>query len=939
MPFVNNGQFSAQSVDPSFAFDRFDPPHVGNHFEGHFPSYQGIHEWFEAQVEKTPDAIALSFHGQSLTYRELNQRANQLAHFFIDQGIQPGELVAISMHRCFEMVVGFWGVLKAGAAYVPIDPAYPQERQTYMLQDSQARIILTQKCLAECWCDQSATVLYLDADWQWTIAAYPTHNPALTVSADHPAYVIYTSGSTGNPKGVKIPHRGVVNHSAAIVQMFELSQRDRVMQFSSMSFDIIVEEVYPALVTGASLVLRPEEISASIHQFLEFVEAHHITVLDLPTAFWHELVNRLAAFNLTMPPSVRLVVVGGEKASRIAYAEWVKQVGHHPRWLNTYGPTETTVTTTIYDPIAANYDPEQGEIPIGKPIANAEVYVLDADLKPVPLGESGELHIGGAGLALEYHNLPGRTSEKFIPNPFSQDPNSRLYKTGDTVRYLSDGNLEFVGRIDFQVKIRGFRIELGEIEICLEQHPSIRQAMVLAREDVPGNQSLVAYVIPQAAQSFDRSEVRLYLTQKLPTYMIPAAFVELDNFPITPNGKADRRALPKPETVALASKAVVAPSNATEAKLLQIWESVLGVSQLSITDNFFDLGGHSLLVARLLDRVAVEFEINLPLSVLLQAPTIEQLAIGLTHPEPMRSLQLIRAGGAKEPIFFIHDGVGEILLYRTLASHLDPERPIYGILPLADAQRPILHTRIEEMAAYYVQLIRSVQPEGSYWLAGLCAGGVLAYEIARQLQAQGNTISMVALMEAVSPTAELKSGLVANQRMNRLTQAMQGQEKANLLVRMAKFGTIVGRKVVNTIAYEISSRIQQKVEAIQFQVFRYCLDRQWTPPLLISPTSVRKTYLFAEQSYVPSTPFEGDVLLLRATVGEGIDRPYHECYADPLFGWESLVTQKVCVYDIPGGHSSMLQAPHVGVLAERIQAYMDQVSHSATPVSSMQLTN
>jgi thioesterase domain-containing protein len=231
------------------------------------------------------------------------------------------------------------------------------------------------------------------------------------------------------------------------------------------------------------------------------------------------------------------------------------------------------------------------------------------------------------------------------------------------------------------------------------------------------------------------------------------------------------------------------------------------------------------------------------------------------------------------------------------------------------------------------------QPEGSYWLAGLCAGGVLAYEIARQLQAQGNTIAMVALMEAVSPTAELKSGLVANQRMNRLTQAMQGQEKANLLVRMAKFGTIVGRKVVNTIAYEISSRIQQKVEAIQFQVFRYCLDRQWTPPLLISPTSVRKTYLFAEQSYVPSTPFEGDVLLLRATVGEGIDRPYHECYADPLFGWESLVTQKVCVYDIPGGHSSMLQAPHVGVLAERIQAYMDQVSHSATPVSSMQLTN
>lgn len=930
----DSSQFSAQPISSPVHSIVFDSSQVQNGVETH-SRHVAIHQWFETQVEYSPDAIALFYEGQSLTYQELNHRANQLAHYLIDHGIQPGDLVAISMHRCLEMIIGFWGVLKAGAAYVPIDPAYPQERQAYMLQDSQSRILLTQQALANSLPAHSAAVLCLDTEWHSTIAAYPTTNPALPASPDDAAYVIYTSGSTGNPKGVKIPHRGVLNHSSAIVQSFELNPRDRVLQFSSISFDIIVEEVYPTLVSGAALVLRTEEISSSIRQFLEFVEAHHITILDLPTAFWHEWVNSLSLSSGKIPPSVRLVVVGGEKASRVAYAEWVKLVGQHPRWLNTYGPTETTVTATLYDPIAAQYNPEQGEIPIGKPLSNVEVYLLDADLNPVPVGETGELHIGGPGLALEYHNLPERTAEKFISHPFSDDPTARLYKTGDTVRYLSDGNLEFVGRIDFQVKIRGFRIELGEIETALEQHPMIRQAIVLAREDVPGDKYLVAYVMPQPEQSVDTTAVRDYLQQKLPLYMVPTALVEMEVFPLTPNGKVDRRALPAPQThPATATKLVVAPSNSTEAKLLQIWEGVLGVSPISITDNFFDLGGHSLLVARLLERVAVEFGTNLPLSTLLQAPTIEQLASILIDSEHLNSLQLLRSGGAKEPIFFIHDGVGEVLLYRTLAYHLDPERPIYGIRPLADAHRPILHTRIEEMAAYYVNTIQSVQVEGPYWLAGLCAGGVLAYEIARQLQAQGHTIAMVALMDAVSPMAEMKTGLVSDQRLNRLAQAMQGQEKMNPVVRAAKLAAIVGKKVWNTVSYEISSRIEHQIEITQLRLFRYCLDRQWTPPLTLSPTCVRKTYLFAEQSYTPTTPFEGEVLLLRSTQGEGIDQPYQEMYVDPRFGWDELVTQGVCMHDIPGGHSSMLQEPHVSVLAERIQSYIDQVvesSHTVCP--------
>ncbi|MEB3293072.1 MAG: amino acid adenylation domain-containing protein [Synechococcales bacterium] len=948
----------------------------------HSSVHATIHQWFEAQVNQSPQAIALAFQHQTLTYQTLNQRANQLAHYLIAQGVQPGELVAISMHRCFEMVIGFLGVLKAGAAYVPIDPAYPVERQAYMLQDCQARIILTQQSLADTLSQitkkipasdptiadptihatHSTTpeikksynstnstyqltqedtppqpripqprILCLDNTWEQTIAPYSVNNPDLAVSPEQHAYVIYTSGSTGNPKGVKIPHRGLVNHSAAIIPLFELTHSDRVMQFSSMSFDIIVEELYPTLVSGGMLVLRTEEISASIRQFLSFVETQQITVLNLPTAFWHEWVNCLTLLHLPVPASIRLVIVGGEKASRVAYGEWVNHVGQTPRWLNTYGPTETTVTATVYDPIASQYDPQQGEIPIGKPIANAEVYVLDEQLQPVPFGAVGELHIGGPGVALEYHNRPDRTAEKFIPHPYQTNPHARLYKTGDTVRCLPDGNLQFVGRIDFQVKLRGFRIELGEIEIALEQHPAIRQAIVMMREETEGDRYLAAYLLPEPesalGQPLDIEAVRAYLTQKLPTYMIPTALMPLESFPVTPNGKIDRHALPiPPKRDSGGSKLVVAPANATEAKLLKLWESILGMSPISTIDNFFDLGGHSLLVARLLDQIAAEFGKQLPLSTIVDAPTIEQLAKVLTEPKYPSSIHLIRAGGNKAPIFFIHDGVGETLLYRNLAYHLDMERPIYGIRPFADADRPILHTRIESMAAYYLDLIRSVQTEGPYFLAGLCAGGVLSYEIARQLQAQGQTIGMVALLDAVSPLAELNSGIEQQQRLHRLSQTLKTGQTSHPVARVAKLAAIVGKKLWNGVTYEMTTRLQTQVETVKLRLFQSYCDRLLTPPRWLSPASVLTTYLFAEQSYRPTTPLQGSILLLKASQGEGIDQPYRLLCKDAKFGWETLVTQGVQVYDIPGGHGSMLQEPHARVLADRLQTYLDQTS-------------
>uniref|UniRef100_A0A7C3PJQ0 Amino acid adenylation domain-containing protein n=1 Tax=Oscillatoriales cyanobacterium SpSt-418 TaxID=2282169 RepID=A0A7C3PJQ0_9CYAN len=763
-------------------------------------------------------------------------------------------------------------------------------------------------------------VLCLDTDWP-LIAIFSCTNPTRHTTSDQLAYVIYTSGSTGLPKGVMVPHRGVVNHSRAVIQAFELNPCDRVLQFSSMGFDVTVEQLYPALVSGATVVLRSEESISSTHHFLHFVEQHNITVLLLPVAFWHEWINGMVLLQASVPASVRLVAVGGEKPSRSMYERWRKQVGDFPRWLNGYGPTETTVTALLYDPIAANYDPTQGEIPIGKPIANTEVYVLNSDLQPVTPGESGELYIGGLGLAHGYLNLPEQTAARFIANPFSPDPQARLYRTGDRVCQLPDGNLEFMGRFDFQVKLRGFRVELSEIEVQLEQYPSIQQAIVLAQADATGNLRLVAYLKLHPQQFLNSSHLRQFLQAKLPDYMMPAAFVQLDSFPLTPNGKVDRQALPAANLEVTAERPITPPTNATERQLVQIWEGVLGLHSIGITDNFFELGGHSLLVARLADQISQAFNVHLPLSILLQAPTIAQLAAVIAQPLEMKSVVELRSGGTKAPLFLIHDGDGETLLYRTLAQHLDPDRPVYGIQPRSNAYHAILHTRISEMAADYVQQIRDLQPEGPYYVGGLCAGGVLAYEVACQLQQAGQSVALVALLDAVYPALD-RSRWLQTQRLERFSKAIRGDSSTTLLSSVRKLA-IAFNKAKNLLHYETQAFLQHHLDRAKLHLFRYCLDRQQTPPRFLQSLSVRKVYLFAETQYQPVNRFDGQLLLVRATDGEGRDRPYQVMYDDPDLGWGKCTTQKVCVYDVPGGHSSMLQTPHVQVLANILQRHLD----------------
>ncbi len=571
--------------------------------------------------------MAVVFEGEQLTYRELNRRANQLAHYLHSLGVGPEVLVGICVERSFEMIVGILGVLKAGGAYVPLDPTYPKERLAFMLEDSSVPVLLTQEKLVEKLPTHSARVICLDSDWE-EIAFHSSNNSSSGVKPENLAYVIYTSGSTGKPKGVLIEHRSLVNYTTAVSAEYGIEECDRVLQFASISFDASAEEIYTGLTSGATLVLRTDSLLDSVGVFLQKCSDFKITILALPTAYWHELSAILSQEQFVFPPSIRLVSIGGEKALSEKLKSWIERVGQQVRLVNVYGPTEATVGTTICELSAA--EATLKELPIGRPIANVETYILYRNGQPVPIGVAGELHIGGAGLARGYLNRPDLTAERFLCNPFSDSPSERLYKTGDLVRYLPDGNIEYLGRIDDQVKIRGFRIEPGEIEAVLSQHPGVRETAVIARDFVTGDKQLVAYVVPHQQPAPAISDLRRFLKDQLPDYMVPGAFVMLDALPLTPNGKVDRRALPAPDPIQFQlQNNFVASRTPIEEILAGIWAQVLGLQRVGIFDNFFELGGHSLKATQVISRVRQTFQVELPLRSLFASPTIAGLALSL----------------------------------------------------------------------------------------------------------------------------------------------------------------------------------------------------------------------------------------------------------------------------------------------------------------------
>ena len=585
-----------------------------------------IHTLFEAQVERTPDAIAAEIQGNQLTYRELNNRANQLAHFLINNGVGPDTLIGICVQRSLRMLVGMLGVLKAGGAYVPLDPAYPADRLAFMIEDAGLSLVLTQECLTSDIPAGRATLLCLDRDWT-AIAKESNENPGAKVGPANLAYVIYTSGSTGNPKGVMIEHRSLVNFTVTAAAAYKIGPADRVLQFASLSFDLSVEEIYPALTHGATIVLRTDEMISSARDFMHYCQEWRTTILDLPTAYWHELADALNKIDLKLPETVRLVIIGGEKAAFDRVAAWHRRVGERVRLVNTYGPTETTVAVTMCDLRRQDESLRLHTVPIGRPLANATAYLLDESLRPVPIGVLGELHIGGPGVARGYVNRPELTAEKFIPDPFSDGQDARLYKTGDLVRYRPDGNIEFLGRIDNQIKIRGFRVELEEIEQAVRSRTGVADCVVGLHEDGDGDQRLFAYVVRRQRAELTISELRNYLKTKLPSYMVPASFELIDALPLSPSGKINRRALPAPRFARTeADESFLAPRTPIERLLAVEWCDVLKLERIGIHDNFFELGGHSLLAAKVVSRVRSSLEVEFGMVDLFQAPTIASLA-------------------------------------------------------------------------------------------------------------------------------------------------------------------------------------------------------------------------------------------------------------------------------------------------------------------------
>ena len=684
---------------------------------------------FEAQVRRAPTAPALEFEDRCLTYGELNRRGNRLASHLIGLGVGPDQLVAVSLPRGVELVVALLGVTKAGAAYLPLDPAYPPERIAFMLEDA----------LPAC---------VIDGDPAPGLASRPDSDPTDAerkgpLLPDHLAYVIYTSGSTGRPKGVAVPHAGIGNMVAAQIEALGVGPGSRVLQLASPSFDASVWEMCMALLTGGTLVIAPQAISRAPVSVAHLLRERAVTHATLGPAL---LASLPAGVEL---PAGMTIVVAGEAWGAELVDRWAP--GRAMR--NAYGPTETTVCATISGPLS----PGGGTPPIGRPLGQMRAHVLDERLRSVGLDGEGELCVGGAGLARGYLGRPELTAERFVPDPLGPG-GSRMYRTGDLVRRRADGELEFVGRADEQVKVRGFRIEPGEVEAVLLRHEAVGRAVVIAREDRPGDRRLVAYVVPAPGAEPEAARLREHAASALPEHMAPSMFVVLDDLPLTPNGKVDRRALPapRPQSVAPEQRA----RTADEAVLARLFAEALGVGEVGIDDSFFDLGGGSLLSIQVLARVQDAFGVELGADALIEAPTVAALG-AMLRGDRRRSSPLVRLsdGGAEPPVFVVHGGGGLLNFAQQLAG-ADSARPYWGLRSLGLDPGEVPLRTIDSMARRYLEEVRAVQPAGPYRLAGFCIGGLVATEMALRLDEAGEHVPALLLFEALAPgTGELAEDL------------------------------------------------------------------------------------------------------------------------------------------------------------------------------------
>lgn len=841
-----------------------------------------LHRFIEKQVEKTPDSVAVKFESEQLTYQELNRRANQLAHHLQKIGVGPDILVAVCAERSLELVVALLAILKAGGAYVPFDPEYPKDRLETMLLDADPAVLLAQEHLLDRIPGRSRSVFCLDRDSP-SLQQESTENLPSAVTRKNLAYAIYTSGSTGKPKGVPNVHEGIVNRLLWMQDRYQLTGQDRVLQKTPFSFDVSVWEFFWPLMTGATLVMARPGGHRDPAYLVNLIAEQKITTL-------HFVPSMLSIFletaGLERCVSLKKVFVSGEALPFELQQRFFERMGAELH--NLYGPTEAAVDVTYW---ACRPDSERSIVPIGRPIANTQIHILDANLLPVPVGVAGELHIGGIGLARGYLNRPDLTKEKFIPDPFSNAAGARLYKTGDLARYLADGNIEYLGRIDHQVKLRGFRIELGEIEAVLGECTGVLQAAVVVREDNPGDKRLVAYLMAAPSAELDVDRIRKELKDKLPEYMVPSRFVVVKTFPMTTSGKVDRKALPAPPQERGTDTAIVAPRNQVEKRLATIFAQVLSLPSVGVTDNFFDLGGHSLLAGRLLSQINQSMGRQIALSALFRGATVETLAHLIERESEGGSdpvaMEIQRGETGRLPFFAIVPPGEESLGYAMLARHMGPEQTVFkiqGHAPVTGGKRPYTNQEMHALASAYIAAIRTVQPKGPYCLGGLCDGTHIAEQIVLGLESQGQQIGLFAIFDTWVLQHSQRRWLW---KIHYYGERLREMKKLDFSARLASYKRVAERKMQH----------------------------------LVGKKSARTDW---QQAYWPEnfTParFQAPVILFKRP-----SQPFYYIH-DPQMGWGARTENGVRIFEVQFDHMQILREPHIRIFGEKLSECVAEVS-------------
>ncbi|MBH8571754.1 amino acid adenylation domain-containing protein [Nostocaceae cyanobacterium CENA369] len=863
-----------------------------------YPQNASLHQLFEQQVELTPDLKALISQSEELTYRQLNHRVNQLAHYLQKQGVTKETLIALCLERSIDMVVGILAILKAGGAYIPLDPSYPVERLNFMLSDSQASLLITKQEILEKLSLSADKVVYLDIHKD-EIAKQNLVNPINTSKADNLAYIIYTSGSTGTPKGVLGTHRGTVNGLHWLWKTYPFTPEEVCCQKTAISFVDSVWEIFAPLLQGIPTVIISNPTVQDPQLFIEALANYKVTRIILVPSLLRLLLDNYS--HLTKKLSQLKIWITSGEALSIKLVQAFRELMPSAKLINLYGSSEVSANATYYD---TSLLPQANSVPIGRPIDNTQIYVLNRNLQLTPIGVAGEFYIGGDGLAKGYLHRLELTQERFIDNPFI--PGNKLYKTGDIVRYLNDGNIEYLGRRDEQVKIRGFRVELSEIAAVLAQHPDVQESVVIASNDAQENPRLIAYVVTDKQNI--ATQLLPYLQQKLPNYMQPFAFIVLDKLPLTPNGKVDRRSLPTNEVIRVnTNQSFVAPRNFTELSLVKLWESLLNTNPIGVTDNFFDLGGHSFLAVRLMAQIHDRFEHNLPLSTLFENPTIEKLATIVSQPSRHSHAPLvaINSSGSKIPFFCIHGAGGNISHYFNLSRRLGEDYQFYALEDTLEQDKS--DVSVEETATRYLQEIRKVQPNGPYLLGGHCYGGVLAFEMAQQLQRQGQTVSLLVIIDAIISETPVES---------------TDDDDAKFLLRIAE-----SIKTDNNIDFSVPFEelrylpLKEQLHLINKKANFLFSDAEIND--FLRHYKLFKAHVQAMRDYVPSV-YSQKITLFRANkeIIHDFENPEWNT-DDPLLGWGKFSHQPLQMIEVPGDHFSIFVEPYIHELAKNLRICID----------------